>query len=81
MGVGIGGWNGVDIQSRSLDISTSSLAAAIFEFRLPVTTCSIRNSAAELMNPENWGLAVGTELLSGLEAEIQVYFRFGGRHL
>ena len=46
--------------------------AAIFKIRLPVTSGSIHNSAAELLDPENGGLAVGTELLSSLEAEIQV---------
>ena len=44
--------------------------AAIFKMRLPVTSGSIRNSAFELLDPENGGLAVGTELLSSLEAEI-----------
>ena len=38
--------------------------------RLPVTSGSIRNRAIELLDPENGGLAVGTESLSGLEAEI-----------
>ena len=44
--------------------------AAIFKIRLPVTSGSIRNSAAELLDPENGGLAVVTALLSSLEAEI-----------
>ena len=43
---------------------------AIFEFRLPVTSGIIRNSAGELVDPENGGLAVGTALISSLEAEI-----------
>ena len=49
------------------------MAAAILKSRLPVTSDSIRNSAAELLDPENWGggwLAVGTALLTCLEAEI-----------
>ena len=44
--------------------------AAIFKSRLPVTSDSIRNSATELLDPENGGLAVGTALISGIEAEI-----------
>ena len=56
--------------SRSCDISTSGLAAAIFKNRLPVTSDSIRNGAIELLEPENGGLAIETELLSCLEAEI-----------
>ena len=62
--------NGVAILSRSRDISTSGLAADIFKDRLPVTSDSIRNGAIELLNPENGGLAVETELLYCLEAEI-----------
>ena len=46
------------------------MAAAIFEFRLSVTSDGIRDSPSEFMDPENVGLAVGTELLFGLEAEI-----------
>ena len=44
----------------------------IFKIRLPVTSGSIRNSAAEKLDPENGGrgLAVGTALISSLEAEI-----------
>ena len=38
--------------------STSGLAAAISEFRLPVTSGSIRNSAAELLDLDNGGLAL-----------------------
>ena len=40
---------------------------------------SIRDCAIELLDPENVRVTVGTELLSSLEAEIEV--RFGGRHL
>ena len=46
------------------------MAAAIFDFRLPVSPGGIRNSPVEFMDPENGGLAVGTALLSSLEAEI-----------
>ena len=53
------------------------MAAAIFEFRLPVTTCSIRNSAAELMNPKNGGLAVGKEFENiGVAFEISLLSHF-----
>jgi hypothetical protein len=46
---------------------------------VPVTSGGIRNSAIEFMDPENEGLAVGTALLSSLEAEI---FTSGlGRHI
>ena len=53
-------------------------------YLLPVTSGSIRNSAIELQDLENVGVAVGTALLSVLEAEILVLpvsTRFGGRHL
>ena len=53
--VGVSRWNGVAIWSRSGDMSTSGLAAAIFDFRLPVTSGSIRNNAIELLDPENVG--------------------------
>ena len=66
---GVNRWNGVTILS-SRYISTSGLAAAIFEFRLPLTSGGIRNSPIEFQDPENGGQAVGTELLSSLEAEI-----------
>ena len=56
--------------TRLYNISTSGLAAAIFKIRLPVTSGSICSSAVELLDPENGGLAVGTKLLSSLEAEI-----------
>ena len=44
--------------------------AAIFKNRLPVISGSIGNSPIELLDPENVEVAVGTELLSSLEAEI-----------
>ena len=53
-----------------MSIYITGLAAAIFKFRLPVTSGSIRCSAIVLLDPENWGLAVETASLSGLEAEI-----------
>ena len=46
--------------------------AAIFKIRLPVTSGSIHYSNAELLDPENGRLAVGTELLFSQEAEIYV---------
>ena len=54
------------------------LEAAILQNRLPVTKYSIRNSAIELLDPENGGLAVETALLSCLEADWLrcKYFRF-----
>ena len=39
-------------------------------FRLPLTSGGIRNSPIEFLDTEQWVLAVGTELLSLLEAEI-----------
>ena len=51
-------------------ISTSGLVAAIFKNRFPVTSDSIQNGGIELLDPENGGLDVETELLSCLEAEI-----------
>ena len=44
--------------------------AAILKNRLPVKSEIIRNGAIELLDSQNGGLAVGMELLSGLEAEI-----------
>ena len=48
----------------------SKMEAAILDFRLPVTSGIIRNSTAELVDPDVGELAVGTELPSGLEADI-----------
>ena len=48
----------------------NGLPTAILNYRLPVTVGSIHNSATELLDHENVGVAVGTELLSCLEAEI-----------
>ena len=47
--------NCAPILSRSWDISTSGLAAAIFKIRLPITSGSIRIIANELLDPENSG--------------------------
>ena len=47
--------------------------AAIFNYRHPVTSDSIGNSAIELLDHENVVLAFGTALLSYLEAEIYVF--------
>ena len=63
-------WNGVAIKSGSCDITTSGLAAAILKSRLPVTSCSIRIIAIELLDPENRGVAVGIFILSIIEPEI-----------
>ena len=68
--MGVSRWNGVAILSRTRVITTSGLEAAIFKNRLPVTSVTIRNSAIGLLDPENGGLAVGTALLSCLEAEL-----------
>ena len=62
--------------SGSRDISTSSLEAAIFKNRLPVTSDSIQNGAVELLDPENWRLAVEISILGVTEADIHccIYF-------
>ena len=71
--MGVSRWNGVAILSSGWDISTSGLTAAILYFRLPVTPSGISNSAIEFLDPEIGGLAVGTALLSCLEAEIYLF--------
>ena len=63
-----------------MSIYITGLAAAIFKFRLPVTSGSIRCSAVVLLDPENGGLAVETALISCLDAEIYV-LPYNGRHL
>ena len=61
--------------SQPLDkIATSGLTAAFFKNRLPVASGSIRNSAAELVDPENGAYYLVSELRYN-------YFRFNGRHL
>ena len=62
-------WNDVTNFS-SRDIITSGITAAILDIRLPLTSGGIRKSPIEFLDSENWGLAVGTGLLSSLEAEI-----------
>ena len=52
------------------ELSTSGLAAAIFDFRLPVMSDRICNSPIELLDPENVGVAVEIALISSLEAEL-----------
>ena len=66
---GFSRWNDVTIFS-SRDIITSGITAVIFDIQLPLTSGGIRNSHIELLDPENWGIAVGTALLYSLEAEI-----------
>ena len=57
-------WKDVAISSRSRDISTSGLPTAILKNRLPVTSGGVRNSAIEMLDHENVGVAVGISLLS-----------------
>ena len=47
------------------------ITAAILDFRLPVTSDDIRNSAVEFLDPENGGVAVGILFLSVIGAEIR----------
>jgi hypothetical protein len=70
--MGVSRWNGVDIWSRSGDISTSGLTAAIFKYRLPLTSSINRNSSVVLLDPKNIDLTVGISLLSCLIADIYV---------
>ena len=55
---------------QKLRYKTSDLAAAILDFRLPVTSDSIRHSVIELLYLENVGVAFGTALLSSIAADI-----------
>ena len=67
------------------------LAAAILNFRLPVTSGSIPDSASELLDHENVGLAVEISFLCAIEAEqhllyaaftwSEIYYRFCSRHI
>src|SRR5208282_2995190 len=68
---GVRGCIGVTIVSTR-DIITSGLTAAILNIRFPLTSGGIRNSPIEFLDPENGGLAVGTALISSLEAEKEV---------
>jgi hypothetical protein len=60
----------LSIDATTRFISPVIFYSLIFEFRLPVTSGSIRNSAAELVDPGNERLAVGMTLISSLGAEI-----------
>ena len=51
-------------------MGSSGLAAAILDFRLPVTSDGVCNGAVVFLDPENMGAAVGIILLSCLQAEI-----------
>ena len=51
-------------------MGSSGLAAAILDFRLPVTSDGVCNSAIVFLDPENMGVAVGIILLSCLQAKI-----------
>ena len=68
---GVSRCNGVTIVSTR-DLITSGLTAAILNIRFPLTSGGIRNSPIEFLDPENGGLAVGTALISSLEAEKEV---------
>ena len=68
--MGVSRWNSVAILFVSSYITTSGLEAVIFKNRLPVISDTIRNSAVELLDPENGRMAVGTALISCLESEI-----------
>ena len=48
-------WNGVSIPSRSWDISTSGLQAAILNFWTPLMSSKRDDSTIELLYPENGG--------------------------
>src|SRR5664279_5290974 len=52
------------------ELSTSGLAAAIFDFRLPVMSNRIRNSPIELLDPVNVWVVVEIALLSSLQAKL-----------
>src|SRR5664279_540009 len=52
------------------ELSTSGLAAAIFDFRLPVMSDRIHNSPIEFLDHENVGITVEIALLSSLQAEL-----------
>ena len=58
-------------QTGSTDISASRLdsnAVPHIWFRLPVTSGSIRDSAIELLDPENVGAAVEISIVFAIEA-------------
>ena len=47
--------------------------AAILDFRLPVTSGSIFDSAIELLDPENVEVAVEISFLRAIEAELHLF--------
>ena len=62
----------VHISNKISKTSTSDLAAAILDFRLPVMSDRTRNSPIDLLDLENVGVAVGIAFLSSLQAELYV---------
>src|SRR5664279_6151943 len=52
------------------ELSTSGLAAAIFDFRLSVMSDIIHNSPIEFLDHENVGISVEIAFLSSLQAEL-----------
>ena len=60
----------VHISNKISKTSTSDLAAATLEFRLPVMSGRIRNSPIEMLDLQNVGEAVEIALLSSLQAEL-----------
>jgi len=69
-------WNFVAIMSTCRDKRIFRLAAANLDLWLAVTSDSIPNSAVGSLAPENMRVAVGISLLSYLQVEINVIFRF-----
>ena len=59
--------------STSWDISTSGLAATIFDFPLPVWTCNNPSEPIGFWDSENIGVAVEIALLASLQAEINIF--------
>ena len=60
----------VHISNTICKTSTSDLAVAILDFRLPVMSGRIRNSPIEMLDLENVGETDEIELLSNLQAEL-----------
>jgi len=59
-------------------MSSSGLAAAILEFRLPVTSDSIDVSVTGWPVPENMVVAVGIAFLYSIQAEMYVFHVYSG---
>jgi hypothetical protein len=59
--------------STSWDISTSGLAATIFDFPLPVRTGNISSGPIGFRDSDNIGVAVEIALLASLQAEINIF--------